>query len=312
MITLHLIANAHLDPVWLWDWREGLNEGIATCRAVLDLMDEFPELTFIRGEAAVYQHIEQHDPATFRRIVRQVRAGRWEIVGGTWIQPDTNLPATETFVRHFHRGQRYFAEKFGRRVRIAWAADSFGHSAGLPDIFAAAGIESFAFTRPYEAQLHLDSPVFWWEGASGGRVLAYRPPMGWYGCERDELPRRLDAVLAAAQQDRLANVGVFYGLGNHGGGPSRRMLRDLRDWCARHPEVRVVHSGLRRLFEALRAERVERPVVRGELNFCLRGCYASAARFKFAYRKTEAAVARVERTDTAIAAALARRPADLR
>jgi alpha-mannosidase len=74
-LVFHLIGNAHLDPVWLWDWREGLNEGISTCRTVLDLMDEFEELTFVRGESVIYRHIEEHDPRTFRRIVRYVEAG---------------------------------------------------------------------------------------------------------------------------------------------------------------------------------------------------------------------------------------------
>ncbi|MCE9615880.1 MAG: glycoside hydrolase family 38 [Lentisphaerae bacterium] len=311
-LTLHLIANAHLDPVWLWDWREGLNEGISTCRAVLNLMDEYPDLTFIRGEAAVYAHIAEHDPETFHRIAAQVRAGRWELVGGTWIQPDTNMPATETFVRHFLRGQRYFESAFGKRVRVAWAADSFGHSAGLPDLMAATGIDSFACTRPMPGQLSLPSPVFWWEGAGGGRVLVYRPSLGWYGVERDEIPKRFDALLAAGRESGLHNIGALYGLGNHGGGPTRRLLQDIRAWADANPEVRVVHSGLSRLFTALRAERPDWPTHRGELNYCLRGCYSSAARFKFAYRKAEAAVARAERTDTAVSAALARPPADLR
>ena len=90
--TIHLIGNAHLDPVWLWDRREGLNEGITTVRTMLDLMDEFPEMTFIRGESAIYQHVEKYDPPTFARIKKMVQAGRWDVVGGTCIQPDTNLP----------------------------------------------------------------------------------------------------------------------------------------------------------------------------------------------------------------------------
>ena len=85
-LTFHLIGNAHLDPVWLWDWREGFNEGITTCRTVLDLMDEDPELTFIRGDSAIYPHIERTDPKTFERIRRMVAAGRWDVVGGTYIQ----------------------------------------------------------------------------------------------------------------------------------------------------------------------------------------------------------------------------------
>ena len=123
-MTFHLLPNAHLDPVWLWDWREGLNEGIITTRTVLDLMDEFPDLTFMRGEAALYQHIEEHDPVTFRRVQRMIEAGRWDVVGGTWVQPDTNMPATETFLRHFALGQAYFASRFGFRPRVAWAAVS--------------------------------------------------------------------------------------------------------------------------------------------------------------------------------------------
>ena len=84
-LTLHLLPNAHLDPVWLWDWREGMNEGILTTRTVLDLMDEFPDLTFIPGEAALYRHIEEHPPATFRRLQRMIEAERWDVVGGTGV-----------------------------------------------------------------------------------------------------------------------------------------------------------------------------------------------------------------------------------
>ena len=315
-ITIHLIPNAHLDPVWLWDWREGLNQGISTCRAVLNLMDEYPELTFIRGEAAVYMHIEKHDPATFRRIAQRVEEGRWDIVGGNFVQPDTNLPATETFVRHFLRGIQYFKNRFGVRVRAGWAADSFGHAAGQPDIMAAAGIESYSFTRPFPHQLAIPCPAFWWEGTDGGRVLCYRPPAGWYGTDRDELPKRLDEVLKQAAAGKLGNVACFYGLGNHGGGPARRQIEDIRCWAAAHPDVRVVHSTLHGLFKALRTEATGQgdgffPTHKGEMNFCLRGCYASVAKLKFAFRKAEAGLSRAETTGTAVAAATQTAPADL-
>jgi alpha-mannosidase len=315
--TFHLIANAHLDPVWLWDWREGLNEGVITSRTILDLMDDFPELTCIRGEALIYRHIEENDPETFARIRRRVAEGRWDVVGGTFVQPDTNLTGTETFCRHFARSQAYFRSRFGRPAEVAWAADSFGHSAGLPDVLAAAGMTGFSFTRPGPGQLPLAKPAFWWEGNAGGRVLAYRPPAGWYGCERDEMPRRLDALLAAAQAGDLENVGAYYGLGNHGGGPTRRMLRDIAAWADAHPEVEVIHSGLHRFFAALRAEVAAKggdgflPVHRGEMNYCLRGCYVSMAKLKYAFRRTEAAVARAETTAAAIAAGLGLPAADL-
>lgn len=309
--TIHLIANAHLDPVWLWDRREGLNEGITTVRTMLDLMDEFEEMTFIRGEAAIYRHIEQHDPATFRRLARMVERGRWDVVGGTWIQPDTNLPATETLVRHLVRGQRYFQSRFGRAVTAGWQADSFGHSAGLPEILAAGGLTSFFFSRPQGNILDLPEPAFWWEGDAGARILAYRLLSGSYQNERFDIMKLLDRTLESLLAGRLGHAACFYGLGNHGGGPSRRHLRAIRAWAGRHPEVEVVHSGLHRLAEALRREKTPLPVWRGELNFCMRGCYSSVARFKFAYRRAEALLGRAEKTGAIVAAARQEPAADL-
>ena len=314
-MQIHLIPNAHLDPVWLWDWREGLNEGLITVRTILDLMDEEKDLTFIRGESLIYEHIEETDPATFRRIARYVKAGRWDIVGGTYVQPDTNLAGAETLARQFTRGLLYFESRFGVRPTVAWQADSFGHTAGLPEIFAAAGIDSFAFTRPDANVLTLEEPAFWWKGGGGARILAYRPLVGWYGTEYDEMPRRLDGLLEAAQKSRIENVACFYGLGNHGGGPCRRQFSEIRAWAKAHPEITVSHSGLHRFFAALRKEierkRLTLPERKGELNYCLRGCYSSVAKLKFPYRRAESLLERAERTDSAIAALVKRPGTDL-
>ncbi len=308
-VTFHLIANAHLDPVWLWDWRDGMNEALITTRTILELMEEFPELTTIRGEAAFYQHVERHDPEAFALIKKYVKEKRWDVVGGTHIQPDTNLTGTEAFCRHFTQAQVYFKRTFGFTPTCAWAADSFGHSAGLVDIFAAAGMDSFAFTRPFEAQMHLDKPAFWWTSSAGNRVLGYRPFNGVYCHERDghnDLLHRLELSLELIPETDIDNIGVFYGLGDHGGGPTRLMLLQLREWAARHPEIKIVHSGLTPFFAALRKEIAQKggdnflPVHNREMNFTLRGCYASAAQFKFEYRKAEARVAQAEATTEAI------------
>ncbi len=302
--TFHLIPNAHIDPVWLWDWREGLNEGLITARAVLGLMDEFPDLTFVRGESLIYGHIEREEPETFARILRHIRSGRWDPIGGGYLQPDTNLPATETFSRNLLLGQRYFAEKFGRASRVAWAADSFGHSAGMPEILSGAGFRYFAFFRPFAEQMALPGPAFWWEGSAGSRVLAYRPIHGWYGCERGHAAKLLDGNLKAAAAQPYHNVAVFYGLGNHGGGPTRRLVRDIHAWAGAHPDVSVVHSGLHRFFAALEGEIASGGgaapgVHRGEMGYVQRGCYVSAARFKFAFRRAEAGLTRAETAATA-------------
>jgi alpha-mannosidase len=299
-LRLHLVGNAHLDPVWLWDGREGMNEALATCRAMVDMLNDFPGVRFIRGEAAVYHHIERYDPALFEEIRTLIAAGRWDVVGGNWIQPDTNLPSTEAMIRQFRRGKSYFREKFGVEVTAAWAADSFGHSAGMPDILAAVGLDSFAFTRPPFSVLPLRSQAFWWQGVGGARVLAYRPFDGWYASERANIGQRLDACLARAQSETLPVAAMFYGLGNHGGGPSRQHLREIAAWAAEHPEVEVIHSGLHAFFSDLRRELAVSPddvidTHQGELNFCLRGCSASVARFKYGYRKAEALLLRAEK-----------------
>ncbi|HEU5081255.1 MAG TPA: glycoside hydrolase family 38 [Opitutaceae bacterium] len=303
-LRFHLIANAHLDPVWLWDWREGLNEGLATCRAVLDLMERYPELTFVRGEASVYKHIERHDPETFARIRAAISAGKWDVVGGNFVQPDTNLPATEVLLRQFTRGLGYFSKSLGVRPTVAWAPDSFGHSAGWPEIYAAAGMQSFAFSRPFESDLKLPGPAFWWEGAAGSKVLAWRMPVGWYGSTRTELPERLDRYKAEAPRWGLQNVAIFFGLGNHGGGPSRAQIETVLRWRDRHPEVDVEFSTLHRFFASLARESENLKTFRGELNFALRGCYASMASFKFAYRRTENRLLRAERISAAVALAI--------
>jgi alpha-mannosidase len=314
--TIHLIGNAHLDPVWLWDRREGLNEGINTVRTMLDLMDEFPEMTFIRGESAIYQHVEKYDPATFARIKRMVKAGRWDVVGGTYIQPDTNLPGPETLVRQYAHGQRYFKSRFGKPVTAGWQADSFGHTAGLPEILAASGINFFAFSRPSYKVVTLAEHAFWWVGDGGARILAQRAPTVSYQNERYDMPELLERVMKVHAGSRLENIPCFYGLGNHGGGPSRRHLLEIREWAAKHPEVKVVHSGLHRLNDALRKEIARKgedliPTHKGELNYCLRGCYSSVAKFKFPYRRSEALLARAEATDAIVAASQKRPAADL-
>jgi alpha-mannosidase len=294
-LTLHLIANSHLDPVWLWDAREGLNEAISTVRTVLALMTERPELTYIRGESLIYEEILRHDPAAFRAIQQLVKAGRWDVVGGTYLQSDMNMPTTATLHKNFELGQAFFQKHFSLKPWVGWSPDCFGHTAFLPDILRAHGLRAYAYGRPVRAN---EPKLFWWESRNSQRVLASTYVGGWYCCERDEIPRRLDAQVAAAAAEPVSNIFVPFGLGNHGGGPTRRQLDDLAAWAAAHPEVNVKFSGLHRYFAAVEAElrrrKIRLPVVRGELNFTMNGVYATAMRIKTAFRKAEAGVQRLE------------------
>lgn len=299
-VTIHLLPNAHLDPVWLWDLREGLNEGISLIRSILNLMDEFPKLTFIRGEALIYQHIERYDPASFEKIRQHVTSGRWDIVGGVWVQPDNNLPQTSSFHRHLKKGMEYFQNKFGKAITTGWAPDAFGHAAGLPDVYAAHGLKYFACMRPQPHEKTIDSELFWWEGFGGSRLLTYRSFSGAYCCERSDLPQRLNAVLDRAKTSPVRNLGCFVGLGNHGGGPTRQHILDIESWASEHKDVEVIFSTLHQFFKAaddelktLKPDII--PVVKGELQYCLRGCYASSARIKYTFRRLEAELERAEK-----------------
>ncbi len=304
-LVFHLLPNAHLDPVWLWDWREGLTEGITTVRTILDLMDERRELTFMRGEAVIYRHIQQNAPDLFGRIREKIDAGRWDVVGGTWVQPDSNLPSTETLCRNFEMSLAYFKRELGVRPTVAWQADSFGHTAGWPNILRSFGMEGFAFTRPQRMQFPLESPLFWWDCDYKDRLLCYRQHSMWYCTERGNVPALLDETLAAASRQPWHHVGVLMGLGNHGGGPTRRHLEDVEKWQEAHPEVEVRYSTLHGLFTALREElTVIPPSVKGEFGYCLRGCYSSVQKFKSLYRQAEQDLAASEATQTLISAQL--------
>ncbi|GIQ65844.1 hypothetical protein PACILC2_44120 [Paenibacillus cisolokensis] len=145
---LYMIGNAHLDPVWLWQWQEGFQEAKATFRSALDRMKESEDFIFTSSSAAMYEWIENNDPAMFEEIRQRVREGRWHIVGGWWIQPDCNIPGGESFVRQGLYGQRYFKEKLGVTAKVGYNVDSFGHHGMLPQILKkAAWIITFSCVR---------------------------------------------------------------------------------------------------------------------------------------------------------------------
>ena len=189
---LHMIGNAHIDPVWLWRWQEGCHEVLASFRSALDRMQADPEFLFVSSSAAFYQWVEQIQPAMFEEIRARVAEGRWEIVGGWWIQPDCNIPGGESFVRQGLYGQRYFQEKFGVMARTGYNVDSFGHHAMLPQILRLSGLEHYVFMRPGPHEKGLPSRLFWWEADHGARVLTFRLPFeyGTWGKALDVHIRR--------------------------------------------------------------------------------------------------------------------------
>jgi alpha-mannosidase len=277
--TLHLICNAHLDPVWQWRWEEGCGEALSTFATAAALLEEHPELIFNHNEAVLYHWVKRYDPGLFARIQALAKAGRWCISGGWFLQPDVNLPDTESLIRQILVGRRFFQEHFGARPRVAYNFDSFGHSGGLPQLLVRSGYEFYLHMRPQATELTLPSDLYRWRGLDGSEILALRIAVGLYHTERDNIGQRLEEGTALALSLNR-DVPVFWGIGNHGGGPTRQDLRTIEEFRQRERRVSVLHSSPERLLEALRDAGARAPVVEGELQRVFTGCYTSLARLK--------------------------------
>ncbi|HET7027971.1 MAG TPA: glycoside hydrolase family 38 C-terminal domain-containing protein [Candidatus Limnocylindrales bacterium] len=301
-----MIGNSHIDPVWLWQWPEGYQEVRATFRSALDRMDEFPEFIFTSDSAAYYAWIEEIDPAMFDEIRERVDEGRWEIAGGWWVEPDCNLPSGESFVRQALYSQRFFASRFRRTATVGYNVDPFGHNGMLPQLLCRAGLESYVFMRPGPHEKTLPGPLFWWESPDGSRVLAYRLPHE-YCSPREDLGYHLDKSIAQLPQHWVRMMS-FYGVGNHGGGPTRANLESIRQLSGVGTMPRLEHSTPERFFAAVRAAGTdELPVVHDDLQHHAVGCYSAHSGIKRWNRRAENALGAAEAW-SAVASAVTGRP----
>ena len=289
MTRLHLIGNAHIDPVWLWNWSEGLAEVLATFRSALDRMNEFPEFRFTASSAAFYEWTELAAPEMFKEILARVAEGRWEITGGWWIEPDCNIPSGESFVRQGLLGQRYFRRAFGRTATTGYCPDSFGHNQMLPQILLKSGLEHYVFMRPGPHEKEgLPGRVFWWEAPDGSRVLTLRLPFT-YGTWGGELE---DHILDCAREilPPLEQMTCFYGVGNHGGGPTITNLENLRRLSQRPDLPELRQSSLEDFFAEVKGLSAELPLVKDDLQHHASGCYAAQSGIKRGNRQSEQAL----------------------
>jgi len=285
---LHLVGNAHIDPVWLWRWTEGYHEVRATFQSALDRLREDPDFIFTASSAAFYEWIENSAPAMFAEIRQRVAEGRWELAGGWWVEPDCNIPAGESFARHALLAQGYFREKFGRRARVGFAPDSFGHNASLPQLLRLSGLNYYVFMRPQPHEKTLPGRLFRWQSPDGSALPAYQIPYEYCTWGR-ELDHNLERV-AAELVPPAAALMFFYGVGNHGGGPTRENLASLHRLQGRADLPRLMFSSPERFFDALDGAdgaSDELPVVQGELQHHARGCYAAHSGVKHWNRQAE-------------------------
>ncbi|MDR1420131.1 MAG: hypothetical protein LBI86_07145 [Treponema sp.] len=300
--SIHLVGNAHIDVLWLWKWEEGLAEIRATFASALDRIAEHEDFVFTSACAYYYSVVEKTDPALFERIRKAVLEGRWRIAGGWWLQPDCNAPSGEAFVRQGLYGQRYFREKFGKTADFGYNIDSFGHNGNLPQILAGMGLLSYVFMRPGKKEKELPSCLFTWEGIDGSRVTAYRvPPEYTNGSEWGPgLERKIPFFRRLAGEEGIPLM-CFYGVGNHGGGPTKENLAILDAFIQEGGgEADIAYSDPGRYFGEVsalreRGEMPARPVVKDELQYHAIGCYSSMSRLKKANNRTEQDLVRAEK-----------------
>ena len=311
MKNVYLIGNAHIDPVWLWKRAEGMSEIMATFRSALDRMKEFPGYIFTSACASYYEWVEKVDPAMFREIQSRVKEGRWVIAGGLWVQPDCNIPSGEAFARHTLYSQRYFKEKFGVTAKVGYNVDSFGHNGMLPQILKKSGMSGYIFMRPDEAESatgsNIPEDLFVWEAPDGSQVLAARICYCYNGYttlpEEECLPGMHSAASKALiLQKRAAAKGYpyfsFYGIGNHGAGPTIRELTCLEEILKDNPEI--VYASPSDLFDDIAGTEIEKklPHLRADLQHHASGCYSANAAIKQANRRAENELVAAETLDT--------------
>lgn len=270
---LYVIANSHMDPIWLWRLREGRSTWLNTCRSVVRMLKKHPFLKFCRSSSCCYEWIEKCDPQLFGEIRELVEAGRWEPVGGWVEQSDTIITPGEALFRQAEYGKRYFRSKFGKDIRIGYSVDSFGQNAGLPKILKATGFDRYVFMRPMAAEKNMPY-LFRWRGDDGSQVVTLRIRQAYCTTplkEKQELFDKIDQLFAEGDEHQT----FFFGVGDHGGGIYEKQL----EWLLEAAETRNIEfSTLSHYFDVI--EKTELPVFTGELTHHSPGCYSAVSGIK--------------------------------
>ena len=230
--TLHLTGNSHIDAAWLWPWTETVDAVKRTFGTALQLMYEYPQYTYTQSAAQYNEWMAEKYPDLNADINRRIKEGRWEIVGGMWVEPDLNMPDGESLVRQLLVGKRFYKQTYGVDVRIGWNPDSFGYNWQLPQIYKKSGVDYFVTQKmTWNDTNQLPFKLFWWQSPDGSKVLAYFP----HDYANNNLdPTRLTADLATARTRATGETDIMdlYGIGDHGGGPTRAVLDEGDSWVA--------------------------------------------------------------------------------
>ncbi|NOY76685.1 MAG: alpha-mannosidase [Calditrichaeota bacterium] len=294
---IYAAGYAHMDLAWMWTWRESIEVVHHTTQSVLNIMKKFPDFKYSMSSAAAYVWLEKYYPNLFRQVQEKVKEGRWEVMGGMWVEPDCNLPSGESFVRQVLYAKRYFQKKLGVDVKICWIPDSFGYNWNLPQILARSGFEGFITHKiNWNDTNKFPYRFFWWEAPDGSKIMSYIPESGYgHNLVGDDL-------IEFAQHERqdlgLGKVFVIYGVGNHGGGPTMKMLENAENeiHAPAFLDVKLVRSD--EFFDSITPqEKAKLPTWDSELYLEFhRGTYTSQAKTKKHNRKVGGLAVTAEKT----------------
>lgn len=297
-MKIHCIGHAHIDMNFLWSWPETVATTIDTFAAMLKLMHEYPAFRFSQSQGAVYEIIRKFAPEMLDDIRNKIEAGQWENIASQWVEGDKNMASGESLARHLYYTRKWCKQEFGLNpddILVDWQPDTFGHSAMVPSILNAGGVRWYYLNRPGQRNL---PPVFRWRSPDGGEVLVYRDT-NWYN-EKDTY-RSIEIFMNAMESHGLDEIMFCYGCGDHGGGPTRRGIRDILKMNSWPIFPDVFFSTVAACFRSLEQKLDEYPVIDHELNFEFSGCLTSQSVIKRNHRhgenmllETEAAFAQTE------------------
>jgi alpha-mannosidase len=278
--TLHCVGHAHIDMNWMWSWPETVAVTNDSFLTVLRLMEEYPEFRFSQSQASVYAILERHNPSLLKRIAQRVREGRWEVTASHWVEGDKNIAGGESLTRHLLYTRRYMERLFGLKpedVSIDWSPDTFGHAITMPTYLVRGGVKYLYLHRP---GVHTPSKpdAFWWQAPGGSRILV-RNDMK-YGYNQAIVPGLADNLMGFAKEFGAKDFISVYGVGDHGGGPTRRDIVRGLDMATWPIFPTVLFSTARAFYEKLAQMGDKLPTVTTELNTEFTGCYTTQSLVK--------------------------------
>lgn len=228
-LDVRLIGNSHIDTAWLWPISETIDVVHRTFGTAVQLMQEYPKYKYTQSVALYSAWMKEKYPDIFADMLQLTREGRWEPLGGMWVEPDLNMPDGESQVRQLLIGMRYFKSEMGTDIKIGWNPDSFGYNWQLPQIYKKSGIDYFVTQKmDWNKQNKLPLKIFWWQSPDGSRVLTYFP----HAYNRDPEPILLGQDFAQGRNQAPGETSLMhlYGVGDHGGGPTRAILDKAEHW----------------------------------------------------------------------------------